>query len=127
MTSNTPYKDELIRIATLLGLPDDVEPTAVAEAVAALKTGADTTAATLTGVQRMVTFQTKRADQFRIGLEDAVSLMEKSRDDLRAKAGADLIPARAIIARIAGDLNTGAAEGDTALEEPTPPETDEED
>lgn len=125
MTSTTPYKDELIRIATLLGLPDDVEPTDVAEAVAALKESAATTAATLTGVQRMVTFQTNRAEQFREGLEDAVSLMEKSRDDLRAKAGADLIPARAIITRIAGDLNGGAAAGDTALEEPTPPADDE--
>lgn len=127
MTSTTPYKDELIRIATLLDLPDDTDPTAVAEAVRMLKADCASTHATLSGVQRMVDFQTKRAEGFRIGLEDAVSLMEKSRDDLRAKAGADLIPARAIIARIAGDLNTGAAEGDTALEEPTPPETDEED
>lgn len=121
MTSTTPYKDELIRIATLLGLPDDVDPTDVAEAVAALKTTATDTAATLTGVQRMVDFQTKRAEGFREGLEDAATAMEKARDDLREKAGADLIGARATITRIAGDLNGAAAAADTALEEPTPP------
>ena len=31
--STTPYKDELIRIAALLGLPDDTDPTEVAQAV----------------------------------------------------------------------------------------------
>lgn len=34
MTS-TPYKDELIRVALLLGLPDDVDPTTVAGALEA--------------------------------------------------------------------------------------------
>lgn len=33
--SRTVYKDELIRVASLIGLPDDVEPTRVADLVAA--------------------------------------------------------------------------------------------
>jgi len=34
-TSKTPFKDELVRIGALMGLPDDAEPTQVAEAVTA--------------------------------------------------------------------------------------------
>lgn len=125
--SRTPFKDELIRIAAVLGLPDDVEPTAVAEAVQALKREAGATADTLSGVQRMLTFQTERADGFKLGLEDAATAMEKARDDLRMKEGADLIAARSTIIRIAGDLNQAAALADTALEEPIPPEPDDAD
>ncbi len=35
MASSTLYKDELIRVALLVGLPDDTEPTTVADAVEA--------------------------------------------------------------------------------------------
>lgn len=125
--SRTPFKDELIRIATVLGLPDDVEPTAVAEAVAALKREAGGTADTLSGVQRMLAFQTERANDFKLGLEDAATAMEKARDDLRMKEGADLIALRATVVRIASDLNQAAGAADTALEEPTPPEPDDAD
>lgn len=145
MASTTPYKDELIRIAAIMGLPDDVEPTDVAEAVAEImatvKAGAQAlgvepfnpeafgTALTktvndaglLAGVDRMRAHERTRAEQFRDGLEDAATAMEKARDDLREKAGADLVAAHAIITRIAGDLNGAAQAADTALEEPTPP------
>lgn len=43
MTS-TPYKDELIRVALLLGIPDDVELTTVADALAVRLEEADATA-----------------------------------------------------------------------------------
>ena len=39
--SRTQYKDELIRVAQALGLPDDTDPTAVSEAVTAMVTERD--------------------------------------------------------------------------------------
>lgn len=149
MTSTTPYKDELIRIATLLGLPDDVDPSSVAEevqsrlksplaAIAAL-VGVDgkdpdavvkavettvNNAGLLEGVEAMRAHERARAEQFRFGLEDAATVMEKSRDDLRAVTGAQLLQLRATVQRLAGDLNGAAAAADTALEEPTPPADD---
>lgn len=40
--SNTPYKDELIRIAALLGLPDETDPLTIAGHVEALACERDT-------------------------------------------------------------------------------------
>lgn len=119
--TNTPYKDELIRIATLMGLPDEVEPTAVADAVRALKTDRDNLAATLTGTEAMRDFQKERGDAFREGLEDATQAIEKARDDLRGVTGAQLLQLRATATRLAGDLNIAAAKAETDLEEPEPP------
>lgn len=130
--STTPYKDELIRIATILGLPDDTEPTAVAEAVQALKDSAATETqgrlqaeANVKAVERMRAFQHERGDDFRLALEDAATAMEKARDDLRAKEGAELVACRATMVRVAADLNQAAQAADTASEEPAPPEPDD--
>lgn len=131
MASTTPYKDELIRIATILGLPDDVDPTQVAEAVQALKDNCATETqgrlqaeANTAAVERMREFQRERGDDFRLALEDAATAMEKARDDLRLKAGAELVACRATMVRVADDLNLAAGVADTAAEEPAPPETD---
>lgn len=120
--SNTPYKDELIRVATIMGLPDDTAPTAIAEAVQALKADADATTSEKAATQRMADHHQKRADQFGHGLEEASAAMEKARDDLRDRsASSDVLALRAIAVRVAGDLNIAAQAADVALEEPAPP------
>lgn len=54
MASTTPYKDELIRIAALMGLPDDTDPTTVAEAVATLQAARlDAEAKWMTALERL--------------------------------------------------------------------------
>lgn len=120
--SNTPYKDELIRCATILGLPDDTDPTAVAEAVEALKATHDAAVSAKDGVQRMVDYQQKRGDQFGHGLDEASAALERARDDLRAKADtADTLGLRATVVRVANDLNIAAQAADVAGQEPAPP------
>lgn len=52
--STTPYKDELIRIAALLGLPDETDPTEVAQAVQAALDKARTDSAALEQAERRV-------------------------------------------------------------------------
>lgn len=41
MSSTTPYKDELVRIVSILGLPDNFDVTTLAAEVQVLKTQAD--------------------------------------------------------------------------------------
>lgn len=121
--------EALKAIAGSLALDDDA-PEAVVSGVADLAAryeASKSAAATLTGVEAMVKFQTDRADQFREGLEDAASAMERARDDLRGVTGAQLLQLRATATRLAGDLNSAASAADTALEEPAPPEVEEAD
>lgn len=151
MASTTPYKDELIRIATLLGLPDDVDPTTVADAVQerlkgplaqiAAMTGvsgaepetvvkavetAVNNAGLLRGVDAMRAHERSRADKFREGLEDAADVIERAQADLRGITGAQLLQSRATAQRLVGDLGLAHAAAETALEEPpAPPEVEE--
>lgn len=111
-----------------MGLPDDVEPTGVSEAVAALKAEYDARGVQLTDAlnagertQRLHDFQRERGDDFRAALEDAASAMEKARDDLRLKAGGDLVSCRATMVRVADDLNLAAQAADDGATEPDAP------
>jgi predicted phage gp36 major capsid-like protein len=122
MTSTTPYKDELIRVAAILGLPDDTDLSLIGEAVAALKAEAEQSAKAARNTLRLHDFQRDRGDAFREALEDAATAMEKARDDLRLKAGSDLVGARATMVRVADDLNLAAQAADDHAAEPVAPD-----
>lgn len=126
MTSTTPYKDELIRVATILGLPDDADPTDVAEHVRKLAADLASERALRQGVEAMRDYQQRRADKFREGLEDAADVIERAQADLRGITGAQLLQSRATAQRLVGDLGLAHAAAETALEEPPePPEVEE--